>query len=92
LEKKDDKKSINNIAKKASAKSYEDSSVGESGSLSQTDFNNIKKAKVSKDESSYSDSFDDVSASGSGSKSKLNYWPGKNEFNTKKQESSPSVS
>ena len=60
--------------KKASA-AY-DESVGESSTSNQP----IAVTKKSTDQSSgsyESDDFEDVSASGSGSKSKLNYWPGK---------------
>lgn len=42
------------------------------------------KTQIENSNSYESDDFEDISASGSGSKSKLNYWPGKNSF--KKQD------
>jgi hypothetical protein len=50
------------------------------GSSSMSVPNPTKKAIEASSGSYESDDFEDVSASGSGSKSKLNYWPGKDKF------------
>ena len=60
--------------------SYDDS-VGESSSSNHVPPLTVTQQQRGKDQSSgsyESDDFEDVSASGSGSKSKLNYWPQKN--------------
>ena len=44
------------------------------------------KAQIENSNSYESDDFEDISASGSGSKSKLVHWPGKEAFKTKENE------
>lgn len=74
---------MNEIAKQSDSKSKTniEESLGESSS------NSVPAAsKKAENSNSYdTDDFEDVSASGSGSKQKLTYWPGKDAFKDKKE-------